>query len=69
MKEVLNLGAFVLLLGIMGFISCKREISCEGCPSNRKPPLAVAGPDLVFTLPTDSMLPDASKSSDPRENK
>jgi hypothetical protein len=50
-----------LLLDFAGF--CYSDAK-ESCASN-KPPLAVAGLDLVITLPTDSRLLDASKSSDP----
>lgn len=32
---------------------------------NNKPPIAVAGPDQVITLPTDSVLLDGRTSSDP----
>ena len=47
------------------FISCKKEKSCEGCRENNKPPIAVAGPDRVITLPTDSISLDGSASNDP----
>jgi hypothetical protein len=47
------------------FISCKKEKSCEGCRKNNKPPTAVAGPDQVITLPTDSISLDGSSSNDP----
>ena len=49
------------------FVSCKKEYSCEGCNDNKnnKSPIAVAGPDQVITLPTDSIMLDASSSSDP----
>ena len=47
------------------FISCKKERSCEGCKENNKSPIAVAGPDQVITLPTDSISLDGSASSDP----
>jgi hypothetical protein len=49
----------------MVFFSCKKETSCEGCRDGNKPPIAVAGPDQVITLPTDSVLLDGSSSSDP----
>jgi N-acetylneuraminic acid mutarotase len=61
-------GHFVLLLSFAGttFIySCRRELSCEGCAVNNKPPLAVAGPDQRITLPKDSALLDGSASTDP----
>jgi hypothetical protein len=52
-----------LLTGI--FLSCKKEKSCEGCRENNKPPIAIAGPDQVITLPTDSISLDGSASNDP----
>jgi hypothetical protein len=52
-----------LLTGI--FISCKKEKSCESCKENNKPPIALAGPDQVITLPTDSISLDGSASNDP----
>jgi hypothetical protein len=48
------------------FISCKKEKSCEGCiGNNNKPPTAIAGPDKLITLPTDSTSFDGSLSNDP----
>ena len=47
------------------FFSCRKEKSCEGCRENNKPPIAVAGPDQVITLPTDSISLDGSTSKDP----
>jgi hypothetical protein len=47
------------------FISCKKETSCEECSEKNGPPIAIAGPDQVITLPTDSVLLDGSASSDP----
>src|SRR5688572_9926712 len=47
------------------FNSCKKERSCEGCKENNKPPIAVAGPDQVITLPTDTVSLDGNSSSDP----
>ncbi len=52
------------MAGIIFFLSCKREYSCEECIGNNKPPVAVAGTDTVITLPLDSVLLDGSKSSD-----
>jgi len=55
----------VLIITASGiFISCKKEYSCEGCNGN-KPPIALAGPDQVITLPTDTVLLDGRNSSDP----
>ena len=63
-KIVLHFLPFLALL--IGILSCKKETSCEGCATkNNKPPSAVAGPDQVITLPTDSVLLDGRTSSDP----
>ena len=57
---------FAILFAVaMILISYKKEVSCEGCAGNNKPPIAAAGPDQVITLPTDSVLLDGSNSSDP----
>jgi len=55
----------LLILGLVIFFSCKKEISCEGCVDGNKPPIAVAGSDQVVTLPTDSVLLNGDNSSDP----
>ena len=46
------------------FFSCKKEYSCEGCNGN-KPPIAIAGPNQLIPLPTDSISLDGSASNDP----
>ena len=65
MKPALKFIAFTLLAGALVYVSCKKEYSCEGCAEKNKPPIAVAGPDLVITLPTDSASLDGRNSSDP----
>jgi len=35
-------------------LSCKKELTCEGCSANNKPLVAYAGPDELIVLPTDS---------------
>ncbi|HEU5164245.1 MAG TPA: hypothetical protein VFU29_01825 [Chitinophagaceae bacterium] len=64
MKRTLvsSLTLFILLAGI--FISCEKEKSCKGCINGNKPPIAIAGPDQVITLPADSILLDGSASND-----
>jgi hypothetical protein len=63
MKKIIFLLALLSFAESMVFISCNKEYSCEGCAE--KPPIAVAGPDLVITLPTDSVSLDGNNSSDP----
>jgi hypothetical protein len=66
MKLLLKKITFTLLVGTLTITSCKKETSCEGCATkNNKPPISVAGPDQVITLPTDSVLLDGSSSGDP----
>ena len=64
MKKIFLL--LILLVSVTAiFYSCKKEKSCEGCKENNKPPIAIAGPDQVITLPTDSISLDGSASNDP----
>jgi hypothetical protein len=66
MKPIQKITTLVFLLALTGNLSCKKETSCEGCATkNNKPPIAIAGPDQVITLPADSVLLDGSSSSDP----
>ena len=63
-KIFFSLLGFSILLAVI-FLSCKKEYSCEGCINGNKPPIAIAGPDQVITLPTDSISLDGSASNDP----
>jgi hypothetical protein len=65
MKRIFFFPITLLLGGVVIFISCKKEKSCEGCRENNESPIAMAGPDQVITLPTDSILLDGTASSDP----
>jgi hypothetical protein len=65
MKTILRHLFTSLLAGLFLFLSCKKEKSCEGCINGNKPPVALAGPDQVITLPADSVLLDGSASNDP----
>jgi hypothetical protein len=46
MKQILKLAAFTLLLGIISFFSCQKELSCYDCKEN-KPPIANADADQI----------------------
>ena len=64
MKAFVKLVCCISIFSLI--ISCKKETSCEGCATkNNKPPIAVAGPDQVITLPTDSLSLDGRNSTDP----
>lgn len=66
MKTKISLVAIVILIAIQVNLSCKKETSCEGCRESNKAPVAIAGPDQVITLPTDSIFSlDGSASNDP----
>src|SRR6187549_4260973 len=65
MRLVFHIAATIITIWIFLFISCKKEISCEGCACKNKPPIAKAGLDQVITLPTDSVLLDGNTTSDP----
>jgi hypothetical protein len=62
-KKLRLLALFISIAGI--FLSCKKEKPCEGCPGINRLPIAIAGPDQVITLPTDSISLDGSASNDP----
>ena len=63
MKKIILLPALFIFTAGM-FISCKKG-PCESCKEDNKPPTAIAGPDQVITLPTDSISLDGSASNDP----
>ena len=63
MKQIITF-ILVIAVGIL-LSSCQKEISCEGCSENNKPPIAAAGTDEIITLPTDSISLDGTSSSDP----
>jgi hypothetical protein len=65
MKSLLKIASFVLQIAVLAHFSCKKEYSCESCSEKNKPPIAVAGPDQVITLPTDSVSLKGINSSDP----
>ncbi len=65
MNTKISLGAIVILIVMQVNLSCKKEKSCEDCNENNKPPIAIAGPDQVITLPTDSISLDGTASNDP----
>ncbi|TMI65087.1 MAG: hypothetical protein E6H07_03975 [Bacteroidetes bacterium] len=66
MNTVFKIAAYIFLPCAVIFSSCKKETSCEGCATkSNKPPIAVAGPDQVISLPIDSVSLDGRSSSDP----
>ncbi len=65
MQLILKFAVCILITGMLLFISCQKELSCENCRVGNTPPISKAGPDQVITLPTDSVTLDGSASSDP----
>ncbi len=65
MKRAICHISLIAVFSLMVHISCKKETSCEGCSNDNKPPIALAGPDQVISLPTDSVLLNGTNSSDP----
>lgn len=67
MKALINFYHCIFLVALMLIFSCKKEQPCEGFSDNKnnKPPIALAGPDQMITLPTDSVSLDGGSSSDP----
>src|SRR5678809_312166 len=65
MNNMISQGLLLLITSVTIFLSCKKDHSCEGCNKGNKPPIAMAGPDQVITLPTDSISLDGTASNDP----
>jgi hypothetical protein len=62
MKKILTLTAYALLIWMITFISCQKELECYDC---NQPPVANAGADQKITLPKDSVVLNGSASVDP----
>jgi hypothetical protein len=59
----------VFLFGVLWYISCKKEYSCENCLTAssslpNQPPIAKAGADQTIIFPKDSVLLDGINSID-----
>ena len=57
---------FLLLIESLSFFSCHKPGN-ERCPANNRPPIAIAGPDQVISLPKNNVLLNGS-SADPDGN-
>jgi hypothetical protein len=62
MKKLLTLTAYALLIWMITFVSCQKELECYDC---NQPPVANAGADQKITLPKDSVVLNGSASVDP----
>jgi hypothetical protein len=62
MKKLLTLTAYALLIWMITFVSCRKELECYDC---NQPPVANAGADQKITLPKDSVVLNGSASVDP----
>jgi hypothetical protein len=54
----------VAFIGMIWFISCQKEITCEDCNKQNKTPIAIAGADQLIRLPANIVTLDGSASSD-----
>lgn len=74
MKRNIILVLVLFIAGAILFVSCRKEVSCEGCAENNdpsqpnRPPVANAGPDQTITLQTNTVMLDGSGSTDPDNN-
>lgn len=64
-KQILINAFLTLLIVMLFFVSCKKDIDCDSCNVINKPPIAAAGPDQFISLPKDSTILDGSESVDP----
>jgi len=64
MKRGFSYVSFIITIVCLAYVSCKKQ-SCETCRQANQPPVAVAGPDQLVSLPTDSVLLDGRISNDP----
>lgn len=62
--SIMKLAIGILIISILSFLSCKKELSCEVCADINQTPIAVAGADHNITLPKDSVLLDGTASTD-----
>jgi PKD repeat protein len=67
LKIIIQSTVLILATISLATISCQKELSCYECEIN-KPPIANAGNDTSIILPTDSIILDGSKSSDPDDD-
>ena len=65
MKQIV---ATLLLWIVLFFSACKKDVSCELCQEEKKPPVSNAGVDRNVILPKDSIHVDGSTSTDPDGN-
>lgn len=65
MKPILKFVAYILLMTVVAFASCKKEYSCENCLEGNKPSFVNADVDQTIVLPKDSVALDGSASTDP----
>jgi len=60
-KEIsILIAAFIIIF----FSTCRKEYRCRICQDTNNPPVANAGNDTTIKLPVNSILLDASRSSD-----
>lgn len=63
MKKIIITGIVLCFILLLSLSSCKKEASCIGCDNNI-PPVAVAGPDQVISLPLNKVILNGRNSMD-----
>jgi hypothetical protein len=63
-NKLLKETAILIAVIIIVFPACKKNYRCRTCQDSNMPPIANAGNDTIIKLPVNSILLDASRSSD-----
>ncbi len=65
MKKFIFTCAVFMLVTLFLVSGCKKEKVCDTCTQTNKPPVAMAGPDQVITLPQNAAILNGQGSVDP----
>ncbi len=63
-NRLLKETAISIAISIVCISACRKNYRCRTCPESNKAPVANAGNDTTLRLPVNSILLDASRSSD-----
>jgi hypothetical protein len=63
-KLLKEISILIVIIIVTFFSACRKNYRCRTCQDSNKPPIADAGNDTTIKLPVNSILLDASRSSD-----